>query len=343
MGDTTDEYDSDDFDFEAQNRTPRQKSVLHRPSSAPASRVSSPRPFRRSTVGPTRGIFIHEDSRQAIAVTNRSTRKITFYRPRTSISLGQPLYGAYSSSTSTANNSPRTSVQQMNLSDSEPNADYFANPFTNMNTSDIMFAGIFGAAPINNSLFGDMIGPPEAFYPFTSIGTNGQIVTDEDDSEYEEDFENDLNITDFMDFGSDVDATDVDQEYETEVPATPATSMVAINGSTPAQPTPLAETPGNKRSNAADAMLEHFDRAGVTAFRSNQNRFRDIACLPYDPDLRASVNKPIRSGRSAETLISPVRKRSSMSKRLSGATRATSRLQSSVTAGHNGPRMGTFS
>ncbi|KAF2653288.1 hypothetical protein K491DRAFT_603224 [Lophiostoma macrostomum CBS 122681] len=350
MGDTTDEYDSDDFGFEAQIRTPRQKSILHRPSSAPGSKVSSPRPFQRSSIGPTRGIFIHEDSRQAIAVTNRNTRTVTFYRPRTSLSLGQPLYGAYSSSTSTANDSPRTLAQQMNLSDSEPSIDAFAHPFTNMNTSDIMLAGIFGSAPINSSLFADMVGPPEAFYPFTDFGPNGEVISDQDEYEYDDDdaSEDQVNIADFMDFGSDVDETELEQDDDTEVPATPATSMVAINGSTPARPTPLTETPLNRRSNVSDAMLEHFDRAGVTAFRNNQNRYRDLSCLPYDPDLRASVSRPIRSGRSAETLISPLRKRGSMSKKhisspFAGVTKATGRLQSSVTNGRRGPRMGTFS
>jgi hypothetical protein len=163
-----------------------------------------------------------------------------------------------------------------------------------------------------------------------------------------------------MDFGSDVDATDVEQEEdESDVPATPATSIIALNGSTPALPTPMMETPINRKRNASDVMLEHFDRGVVTAFRNNQNRYRDIACLPSDPTIRASVSRPIRSGKSAETLISPLRKRSVNKKTakspyqassplvndsspLNGVTKATSRLHNSV-MNRRAPRIGTFS
>lgn len=319
--------------------------------------MSSPKAFDRSSrptgraIPPTRGIFIHDDRSKAIAVTNPTTKKLTFYRPRTSVVSWVSSNGAQDSSASTANNSPRTSLAQFNASDSEVSNEVFSNPFT----TDIMLTGIFGSAPTNDYFFGtESIGPPEAFYPFVSIGANGAVM-DEDDEE-DEDYEDDLNITDFMDFGSDADATDVEQEDdETDVPATPATSMAAINGSTPAEPTPMAQTPGN----GTDAMLHHFDRGVVTAFRNNQNRYRDIARLPSDPTTRASVSRPVRSGKSAETLMTPLRKRS-VSKRaakspyqassplvsngspMSGVTRASSRLYSSVMNSRRAPRMGTF-
>jgi hypothetical protein len=237
----------------------------------------------------------------------------------------------------------------LNVSDSELSQDVFTNnPF--MNSTDIMLTGIFGSAPANyNGAFGgDSVGPPEAFYPFISIGQNGNIMSDEDEYEDDEDYEDDLNLADFMDFGDDMDGTDMEPETETDMPATPATSTIALNGSTPAAPTPLTDTPVNRKRYQTDAMLEHFDRAGVTAFRNNQNRFRDIQCLPPDPNLRASASKPIRSGRSAETLMSPLRKRSSMAKKhgsspFAGVTKAAGRLQSSVMSGRRGPRMGTFS
>lgn len=249
-------------------------------------------------------------------------------------------------------------MQQFNASDSEVSNEVFSNPFT----TDIMLTGIFGSAPGDEYFFGtESIGPPEAFYPFVSIGANGTVVDDEEGYDEDEDYEDDLKITDFMDFGSDADATDVDQEDdETDVPATPATSMIAMNGSTPAHPTPLTETPGNRKRTTSDAMLQHFDRGVVTAFRNNQNRYRDIACLPSDPSIRASVSRPVRSGKSAEAVMTPLRKRS-MSKRsakspfqasspivnasspLSGVTKASSRLHSSLMSSRRAPRMGTFS
>ncbi|KAF2687466.1 hypothetical protein K458DRAFT_386282 [Lentithecium fluviatile CBS 122367] len=362
MGDTTDEYESD-VESVAHPQTPLQKkSVLRRPSSAPGSKASSPKPFERTSrptgraIPPTRGIFIHDDRSKAIAVTNRTTKTLTFYRPRATMVSWISTHGTKSSSTSTANNSPRTSMQQLNGSDSEVSNEVFSNPFT----TDIMLTGIFGSAPTDDFFFGaESIGPPEAFYPFVSIGANGTIMDDEDDYE-DEDSQEDLNITDFMDFGDDADDTDVEQEdEETDVPATPATSMLALNGSTPAQPTPMTETPTNRKRNTSDVMLQHFDRGVVTAFRNNQNRYRDLSCLPSDPTIRASVSRPIRSGKSAETVMTPLRKRS-MSKRaakspyqasspmvnasspLSGVTKASSRLHNSVMSSRRVPRMGTF-
>jgi hypothetical protein len=346
------------METDALPRTPLQRTVLNRPSSAPGSKMPSPQPFRRASMSglgrrtvipPLRGIFIHEDSRQAIAVTNRNTKTLTFYRPRVPVSF-RPPFAAYSDTTSTANNSPRTSVQQLALSDSELSNEMYSNPF--MNAADVMFPGIFGSADTYLP-GGESIGPPEAFYPYVVVGQNGNVISDEDEYDDMDEFEDDVNIADFMDFGSDMDATDVEQDDEIEVPDTPATPILAIPGSTPAQSTPMGDTPSNRNRNTSDAMLEHFDRAGVSAFRNNQSRFRDIACLPHDPDLRASVSRPIRSGRSAETLMSPLRRRSSLPKKVgsspfAGVTKASGRLHSSVMNGPRGPprgppRTGTFS
>jgi hypothetical protein len=272
-----------------------------------------------------------------------------------------PLNGYHSSTSSTANNSPRNSIAQLNASDSEVSNEVFNNALG----TDIMLTGIFGSAPGNDFFFGnESIGPPEAFYPFVSIGPHGNMnLMDDDEFDDSEDYEDDLNIADFMDFGSEGDDTDVEQDYEeTDVPTTPATSRVAFNGSTPAQPTPMDETPVNRKRTTSDAMLQHFDRGVVTAFRNNQNRYRDVASLPQDPAARASVSRPVRSGKSAEALITPLRKRSKSNRMtrtplhvgstvgnhsspLSGVTKATSRLQNSMmdTPRRPPPRMGTFS
>ncbi|KAF2645158.1 hypothetical protein P280DRAFT_477107 [Massarina eburnea CBS 473.64] len=364
LGDTTDEYESG-LESDARPQTPLQKkSVLHRPSSAPGSKVTSPKPFARSSmarraVPPIRGIFVHDENNKAIAVTNRTTKKLTFYRPRATV-VSWMTHNPHSSSNST-NNSPRTSLQQYNASDSEVSNELLNNPFG----TDIMLTGIFGSTPANDYFFGaDNMGPPEAFYPWISVDTHGALVDEEGEYEEEEDDEDDLKLEDFMDFGDDGDATDVDQEDdEMDVPATPATSMMATNGSTPAHPTPATATPANRKRNTSDAMLQHFDRGVVTAFRNNQNRYRDVACLPSDPTIRASVSKPVRSGKSAEQLMTPLRKRSGArraanpkspfqksspmvnahaSSPLTGVAKASSRLHSSVLQTEP-PRMGTFS
>ena len=275
-----------------------------------------------------------------------------------------PLSGYHSSTSSTANNSPRNSIAQLNAnaSDSEVSNEVFNNALG----TDIMLTGIFGSAPGNDYFFGnDSVGPPEAFFPFVSIGSNGNMnIMDEDEYEDSEDYEDDLNITDFMDFGSEGEDTDLEQEDEDEDeldrPSTPATTTMAPPSSTPARST--TGTPSNRKRTTSDVMLEHFDRGVVTAFRNNQNRYRDVSSLPQDPAVRASVSRPVRSGKSAETLITPLRKRSrsnriaktplqtgaplgNQSSPLSGVTRAASRLHNSVMSPPRGPppRMGTFS
>ncbi|KAL6152177.1 hypothetical protein ACJBU6_09058 [Exserohilum turcicum] len=346
LGDTTDE---EDFGNDILPRTPTQKqSVLHRPSSAPGSRAGTPKPFQRSArpvgrqIPPTRGIFIHDETDQAIAVTNRATKAVSFYRPRTVLIPWIPLTDYQSSTSSTVNNSPRNSIAQMNASDSEVSNEVFNNGLS----TDIMLSGIFGSGP-NDYMFGnESVGPPEAFYPF--------------DGSSSDDYEDDINITDFMDFGSDADDTDIDDDdvEDTDVPATPATSTVAHVGSTPAAP--QTDTPQTRKRTTSDVMLEHFDRGVVTAFRTNQSRYRDVASLPSDPAARASVSRPVRSGKSAEALITPLRKRSrsnrvaksplknhtsmNQSSPLSGVSKATGRLHGSVMGSPRGPpRMGRFS
>jgi hypothetical protein len=268
----------------------------------------------------------------------------------------------HSSTSSTANNSPRNSITQLNgnASDSEVSNEVFNNGLS----TDIMLSGIFGSAPSADYIFGNQsIGPPEAFYPFVSISSNGNMgLVDEDEEESsDDDYDEDLNITDFMDFGSEGDDTDLEEEDEiedTDVPATPATSSMAFNGSTPAGPT--TDTPASRQRTNSDAMIQHFHRVGVASFRNNQDRYRSVASEPVDPAARASVSRPVRTGKSAEALITPARKRSrsnrvaksplkhsmsmNQSSPLSGVSKAASRLQSSVMDSSRGPpRMGTFS
>ncbi len=217
-----------------------------------------------------------------------------------------------------------------------------------------MLTGIFGSAPGTEYFLGNHnnIGPPEAFYPFVSIGSNGNINIMEDDDDDSDDFEDDVNITDFMDFGSDADDTDVEQEEEEgDMLATPTAGGPASDGFLPTASTPTPAAHGTRKRSTSDVMLEHFDRGVVTAFRNNQNRYRDVASLPSDPAARASVSRPVRSGKSAEALISPLRKRTRSNHKvlhsspLSGVTKATSRLQNSIMNGSpkRAPRMGTFS
>lgn len=282
----------------------------------------------------------------AIAVTNRATKTVTFYRPRAQTIPWIPINGTHSSTSSTANNSPRASLAQFaNVSDSE------AEALNNALSTDIMLTGIFGSAPGNEYYFSnDNVGPPEAFYPYVTIGSNGGMEFDDEDFE-SEDFEDDLNIGDFMDFGDDSDNSDMEDDgEETDAPTTPGASQ--SNGAI-VQASPIEETPGNRKRTKSDAMLEHFDRGVVTAFRNNQNRYRDVASLPSDPTARNAVSRPVRSGKSADALITPLRKRSKSNRMAkspvapipqSSPLTGVSRAQGSMAAPRRPPpRMGTFS
>lgn len=215
-----------------------------------------------------------------------------------------------------------------------------------------MLTGIFGSAPGTDYFFSnDNVGPPEAFYPYLSVGSNGSLEAYDDEDFESEDFEDDLNIADFMDFGDDSDNSDMEDDgEETDAPTTPGASQA--NGAT-VQASPIEETPGNRKRTTSDVMLEHFDRGVVTAFRNNQNRYRDVASLPSDPTARNAVSRPVRSGKSADALITPLRKRSK-SNRIAKSPRVpipqsspltgVSKTQGSMAAPRRPPpRMGTFS
>ena len=137
----------------------------------------------------------------------------------------------------------------------------------------------------------------------------------------------------------------------TDAPTTPGASQT-IGATTAA--TPTDETPGNRKRTTSDVYLEHFDRRGVvTAFRNNQNRYRDVASLPSDPTARNAVSRPVRSGKSADALITPLRKRSK-SNRVAKSPMAPIPQSSPLASVRKGPgsmaaprrpppRMGTFS
>jgi hypothetical protein len=295
-----------------------------------------------------RGVFVHKESNAAIAITNRATKTVTFYRPRVQQIPWIPINGTHSSTSSTANNSPRASLAQFaNVSDSEAEAMNSA-----LSTTDIMLTGIFGSAPSNGDFYfsNDNVGPPEAFYPFVSLGVNGNFDAYDDEDFESEDYEDDLKIDDFMDFGDESDNSDMEDDgEETDAPTTPGASQT--NGGRSVEATPIEETPGNRKRTKSDVMLEHFDRGVVTAFRNNQNRYRDVASLPSDPTARNAVNRPVRSGKSADALITPLRKRS-RSNRMAKSPMApvpqssplVNKTQGSMAAPRRPPpRMGTFS
>ncbi|GME63517.1 ATP-dependent rna helicase drs1 [Neofusicoccum parvum] len=286
----TDEGDTTDEDLPPPP-TIHKPSRVHRDSSSSAG-SATPKPFPRSKrqppaksskrKGPMKGFFTL-DPRRAIAILDSSGKRMVLRPAR----LPDNQFWTASTASSTANNSPRSELQNLNGDDSD-----FSDGNTNF--ADIMLSGIYGAAGGLNNF---PVGPPEAFYPFVGIDADGTMDFDDED---EDDMEDMLDVNDFIDFGNE---SDTDEGDETDVPT-------AVNSPTKVH---AGHTPARAGLSAAhemsQKMLQHFDRANVNSFRRNQNRYRDVARLPDDPTARAQASKPVRTGASADAIITPMRKK----------------------------------
>ncbi|KAL0265171.1 hypothetical protein SLS55_001134 [Diplodia seriata] len=285
----TDEGDTTDEDLPPPP-TINKPSRVHRDSLSSAG-SATPKPFPRTKrqppaksskqKGPIKGFFTL-DPRRAIAILDSSGKRMVLRPARVS----NNQFWTASTASSTANNSPRSELQNLNGDDSD-----FSDGNTNF--ADIMLSGIYGAA-------GGLeypVGPPEAFYPFVGIDADGTMdFDDEDDDEIEEM----LDVNDFIDFGNQSDSDEAD---ETDVP-TAANSPTKVHaGHTPARNGLSAAQEMSQR------MLQHFDRTNINSFRRNQNRYRDVARLPDDPTARAQASRPVRTGASADAIITPMRKK----------------------------------
>lgn len=181
-------------------------------------------------------------------------------------------------------------------------------------TADVMMSGVFGAPPgqrleqngswVWNSadLFGGQIGLPESFYPSIALDITGTPLAENEGiySSDEEDDEDDMDIHAF------IDMTDLpsDAEEAPELDAEETETTDAQDGT---------ETATGRARSASQLLLEHFDRdAGtVSAFKNHHDRFRRVSRLPQDASLIAT---PLKTGKTAEDLMSPMRKRKSKGK-----------------------------
>ena len=130
--------------------------------------------------------------------------------------------------------------------------------------TNLMIPGLLHTAPgIEHVNSGDVLGPPEAFFPFRSIGPDGLVVTTDADFDMDDndDSEGLLKFEDFIDFGD--DSSDDDAGTIGTNPLSPSSTEAKASAA------PIAKA----ASNPTQALLDHFDRTDViTAFRRNQNR-----------------------------------------------------------------------
>jgi hypothetical protein len=239
------------------------------------------------------------DEKKAMAFIDPRTKQLKIHRARAPF-LGA-IRGCQATPGSTTSNSPQVSNQNLIYdSDNSDLSHLLTRP------SDVMMSGVFGGVPGQRYQDGRfvieangpmLIGPPEAFYAFTSIRADGTPDDDSDDEfDTEEEFDDDCDILtaflDMDDYDDDEEEPAADEEESTSPTATDA----------------LEDTPTQKKHsrNISEALMRNFDRGIVSSFRNNQDRYRQVSKLPHD---MGSMSAPVRHGKTAEDLMTPPRKR----------------------------------
>ena len=183
-----------------------------------------------------------------------------------------------------------------------------------------MLPGLLHGAPGNEFLLGgQVLGPPEAFYPFQSVGADGQLQTELDVSD-DDDLEDDeqmLNVHDFIDFGDGSSIGDNENRDE-DLATIPSgeTSDAGMTSPTEFGTTSGLEVPASSPSVLpAHRLLDHFDRGVVTSFRRNQSRHTMLLKSPIRGPMSVACptvgSGAIKGGRfaAANNPITPRRKR----------------------------------
>lgn len=173
------------------------------------------------------------------------------------------------------------------------------------------FIGSYGGL----SVIPDMSSTPKATSNFEESPFSPTMSFDS--SGPSDDEEEDLDIEDFIEFGNGI------AESSDDEPPSPTTSMIGFPGSTPAKSP--AESPSKK------FLLGHLHSTHVGSFKNHQENHKAWAALHQHPAQRASAFAPVRTGKSADILTTPVRRRANSSvqdRRRSGRTVDTGHLRS---------------
>ena len=244
--------------------------------------------------GPTLGSFVTDPTKPIAVIASDGKQLIIYPAQRPSGRGGKFFSATGSSAQSSIQGSPQNAVAKMavpshptvtddsELERSEMSSQDLATPMLSA-SPNLMMSGL--GLGSGNMLSGHAMGPPEAFFPFQSIGADGTMVLDgldvdyddDDDEDDEDDGEDLLNIEDFIDFGEDSEDSDPDVESIVEGRQSPATSSPTQSG---AKLDSVASSP------TQSSFLDHLDRGVVTAFRRNQydyesNAHRQLSKSPF--------------------------------------------------------------
>lgn len=196
------------------------------------------------------------------------------------------LESATNSISGTANNSPRATTMQLV---DESDTDAVASP--NQDFSPMLASGAnLMMTALGNDITpgGQVMGPPEAFYPSRDFTIDSSFEDDDDD----EDPETGLNVEDFIDFGNGSSDDEMDEKpFDDDTLTSPAApSILPMPG--PGSPT-LRATETTQQASSAERFLNHLDRGIVTAFRRNHNRYQALLRLPQHREFMPA-NSPAR-------------------------------------------------
>ncbi|KAL4992593.1 hypothetical protein BDW68DRAFT_149234 [Aspergillus falconensis] len=281
----TDDGETTDEDLPPPATITHPRSILRRDSSASLAagveEKTEPTPRRRR--GPIMGTFV-ADPHKPVALVDCTGKHLVII-PAYASSRHDWLESAATSVCGTANNSPRATT--MHLID-ESDTDALISPNVDLSPMLASSANLMMTALGNDiALGGQVMGPPEAFYPSRDFAIDSSFEEDDED----EDPEAQLNVDDFIDFGDGSSDEELDKDSDEEAMASPMT--VAAVGSKNGTPTPN-RGPDLHQTNSAERFLNHLDRGIVTAFRRNHNRYQALLRLPQHREFMPA-NSPSRA------------------------------------------------
>ncbi|KAJ5692881.1 hypothetical protein N7462_002304 [Penicillium macrosclerotiorum] len=278
----TDDGDTTDEDLPPPATITHPRSLLRRDSTDSLAATGDDKtdsiPRRR---GPIMGTFV-ADPHKPVALVDCTGKHLVII-PAYASSRHDWLDSAANSMPGTANNSPRqTTLQLIDESDTDALASPNQTDFSPMLASS---ANLMMTA-LGNDLTpgGQVMGPPEAFYPSQDFTIDSSFEDDDDD-----DPEAALNVDDFIDFGNgSSDEEDNGNTFEDEALISPMATTSGMQ--TLGTPTP---TRNQQPANKEERFLNHLDKGIVTAFRRNHNRYQALLRLPQHREFMPA-NSPSR-------------------------------------------------
>ncbi|EAW09866.1 uncharacterized protein ACLA_040820 [Aspergillus clavatus NRRL 1] len=278
----TDDGDTTDEDLPPPATITHPRSILRRDSSAsltPVAESKNTPPVRRR--GPILGTFV-ADPHKPVALVDCTGKHLVII-PAYASSRHDWLESATNSICGTANNSPRATT--MHLID-ESDTDALGSPNRHDLSPMLASSANLMMTALGNDIApgGQVMGPPEAFYPSRDFAIDSSFEDDDED-----DPESALNVEDFIDFGDGSSDEEMGKMFDDALASPMATTTMAAPTGTPT-PNRGGES---QQASSAERFLNHLDRGIVTAFRRNHNRYQALLRLPQHREFMPA-NSPSR-------------------------------------------------